>query len=355
MEEDIINEIKVNDLDEINIVNSDIIPVNLLDEFKKSICQIIIGGGLGTGFLIKLLIKKKFHYYCITCAHVIEQKSIKSNKKIKINYNYNKKGHKKLEINLNEKERFIREYLYLGVDATVVEILEKEIDKDCFFFVDKDNFDILKDFKNNIEKYKNKSIFIFQIPKDLSYSCGKIISNKNLTKFYHSSSTISGSSGSPILLYAKDKIYIIGIHQGGNNVINKNIGNYIDSVLESLKEKRDFLRIEEFIGEIIENGGKKGKAFISENEYYIGDIMNSRPHGKGTLFRNNKIVYFGDFINGKFEGKGTLYYENGEHYIGEFKNNFIEGKGKLYYGNNEIKYDGYFKEGKYDGEGIYLL
>lgn len=218
MEEDIINEIKVNDLNEINIDNSDIIPVNLLDEFKKSICQIIIGKGIGTGFLIKLLIKKKFHYYCITCAHVIEQKSIKSNQEIQINYNYNKQEYKILKIKLNEKERFIREYLYLDVDATVVEILEEEIDKDCFFFLDKDNFDILNDFKNNIEKYINKSIFIFQIPKDLGYSSGKIISSEDLTKYSHSSSTESGSSGSPILIYTNKKLILLEYIKGEKQI-----------------------------------------------------------------------------------------------------------------------------------------
>ena len=115
--------------------------------------------------------------------------------------------------------------------------------------------------------------------------------------------------------------------------------------------------IDGFRGELIENGRKKGKINIYKNEhyigYYIGDIMYSRPHGKGTLYRkNNTIRYFGDFVNGKFEGKGTLKYKNGERYTGEFKNDNREGKGILYYSNDKMKYDGYFKEDKYDGEGI---
>jgi hypothetical protein len=198
MEDDIIYEINTDsniydDDDEININNSDIIPMNLLDEFKKSICKIIVGGGAGTGFLVKLKNKKNFIYYCITCEHVITKKCIESKKEIEIDYNYNNKKFEMLKINLDEKKRFIRSYQYLGVDATVVQIFENEINDAYFYFLEKDNFNIAKDFKNDIGKFKNRPIFIFQIPNNyLSYSTGKITSNRNLTCFYHSSSTIPG-------------------------------------------------------------------------------------------------------------------------------------------------------------------
>jgi hypothetical protein len=104
-----------------------------------------------------------------------------------------------------------------------------------FYFLEKDNFNIAKDFKNDIGKFKNRRIFVFQIPNNyLSYSTGKITSNRNLTCFYHSSSTIPGSSGSPILIYANNKINIIGIHRAGDNKTKLNIGNYIESLLDSL-------------------------------------------------------------------------------------------------------------------------
>ena len=354
MEDDLTNEININisDDDEININNSDIIPMNLLDEFKKSICKIIVGGGSGTGFLVKLKNKKNFIYYCITCEHVITKKCIESKKEIEIDYNYNNKKFEMLKINLDGEKRFIRRYQYLGVDATAVQIFENEIDDTYFYFLEKDNFNIAKDFKNDIGKFKNRPIFIFQIPNNyLSYSTGKITSNRNLTCFYHSSSTIPGSSGSPILIYANNKINIIGIHRAGDNKTKLNIGNYIESLLDSLVSNRIYMDIENFTGELIENGGRKGRLVMNENEYYVGDIMNSIPHGKGALYKNNMIKYFGDFINGKYEGKGTLYYSNGEHYKGNFKNNKREGEGKLYRKNEEIQYDGEFKDDKYDGHG----
>jgi hypothetical protein len=146
-------------------------------------------------------------------------------------------------------------------------------------------------------------------------------------------------------------INIIGIHRAGDNKTKLNIGNYIESLLDSLISNRIYMDIENFTGELIENGGRKGKLVMNENEYYVGDIMNSIPHGKGTLYSNKKIIYFGDFINGKYEGNGTLYYSNGEHYTGNFKNNKREGEGKLYRKNEEIQYDGEFKDDKYDGHG----
>ena len=61
-----------------------------------------------------------------------------------------------------------------------------------------------------------------------------------------------------------------------------------------------------------------------EKEYYI--IQN--------------IKFEGDFINGKFEGNGKYIWENGEYYIGQWKNGLFHGKGIEYYSNGNIKNEG---------------
>ena len=56
MEEDIENEISTN---EVQMHDSYMIPVEVLNEFQKCICNIKIEKGLGTGFLVKILRKEK--------------------------------------------------------------------------------------------------------------------------------------------------------------------------------------------------------------------------------------------------------------------------------------------------------
>ena len=97
-----------------------------------------------------------------------------------------------------------------------------------------------------MEFLKDNDIFILQYPNgnDLSFSYGKILSlNDNYMN--HSSSTLNGSSGSPIIRRSKDN-YEIGLHFGGNknnkynlatkfNIILKDISNEIFCVYNTQK------------------------------------------------------------------------------------------------------------------------
>ena len=46
--------------------------------------------------------------------------------------------------------------------------------------------------------------------------------------------------------------------------------------------------------------------------------------------------------------------DNGSYYIGQFKNDLKNGKGVEYYKNGNIKYEGEFIDGKFDGNGKYF-
>jgi len=153
------------------------------------------------------------------------------------------------------------------------------------------------------------------------------------------------------------------------------------------------------------------KKYFDESDklLYDGEIYNKKYHGIGKLyFPNGNLEYEGDFINNNFHGNGNLYYIDGNlRYVGEFINNKAHGNGKvynndgsiiyvgnfhrhtwyegeiseslphgkgklyfvdmeyagfncynlswLYFRNIGLRYEGMFKEGKYDGEGVLFI
>ena len=163
--------------------------------------------------------------------------------------------------------------------------------------------------------------------------------------------------------------------------------------LEFINENVEYIYVGEFA-----NGVKQGKCNLSskDNKYnYEGDWLNDKFEGFGTLF-NQEEKYNGKFKEGKYHGEGNLYKKNGEQYIGEFNNgifvkgkikfnngdsyegniinNLMEGKALYKYKNGDIfkgtfikgkkkfgsltfnegknKYEGYFENDKFSGEGI---
>ena len=98
-----------------------------------------------------------------------------------------------------------------------------------------------------------------------------------------------------------------------------------------------------------------GKYTFPNGDYYIGDLKNGLPDGKGIRYTpDGKIRYKGDFVNGCSQGIGKLIWENGEYYEGAYVNNKRHGKGKVFYSNGKVKYDGDFANDKYDGYGQYI-
>ena len=155
----------------------------------------------------------------MTSEHIINSEMIENKKSVDILYE-NKK--KKLTIELNKNERIIRTFLDKNIDATIIEILKKDKIKEDYFLSPCDGKDYDSDYKNLI----NKEIQITQFPKgeNLSLSKGKILKIKG-NRFSHDASTLSGSSGGPIVLFGKEKV--IGIHKGGNEAKSKNYGDLI--------------------------------------------------------------------------------------------------------------------------------
>ena len=371
-----------------------------LNKFKKYICRVIIDEKMfSIGTLLKIE-KGKEQFYCLlTCEQLIREYLINTPTEIEIKYNYisNTRESIKVSIKLDDTNRFIKTYKYLGIDAAIVQIFpDKDEIKEEFFFEYKLFDDIVKDnYKELLKKY----IHIFYYPgvgDTLNPSTGEFLEIYEINGFLHNSSTESGSSGSPILYYYNNSFIILGIHieqkdteklkgkidtelKDGETI---NMGNFIYPIINCLKKdniifiKDMFFKSLKFTGDIIENE-QKGELYILNNEskkydkIYVGELSHFELNGKGIIYRikngiskedlsnsmkNKNIekfkIYCGDFKEEKYNGNGIVYYNNEEtdFYKGEFKNNLRNGKGK-YYENNKLVYEGEFKDDQYDGKG----
>ena len=86
---------------------------------------------------------------------------------------------------------------------------------------------------------------------------------------------------------------------------------------------------------------------------YIVYWDNGRQFKKGKLFDfNNNLIYDGEYKKGLKDGNGVYYYSNGEKYEGKFCEGVREGKG-IFYWKDGTKWEGYFKNDEMNGEGIF--
>ena len=382
-----------NVINEVLVRNSRLEQIDFFVKACNSVCKIFIYDTMevGSGFFIKVEKKNETFYCLISCEHVL--RSIYINEKKNINVSF-KNQNKSIDICLDDSKRFIREYTYMNIDATVVEIKPQDnIDQKYFLSF---NIDYLKNF-NDLE---NKNIFIIQYPLGgpLNKSEGKILSlDKYQKSLTYNASTDSGSSGSPIFL--ENTSLVIGLHKQGflnkKRTVGENYGNFIGPIICSLMDNETYITFGEKKDYIIFQGEIKmkdnslelfGKHFLSEGIYffgkkigqmeikeegeeiethnniiiydnnliYIGKYDNFQSFGEGIIKINNKIYYKGEFAFDKKEGNGTLYFDNGNYYIGKFNNDKMEGEGTIYNKDNNILYNGEFVNGKKCGNGTLI-
>ena len=65
-------------------------------------------------------------------------------------------------------------------------------------------------------------------------------------------------------------------------------------------------------------------------DYYEGDFLNGKRHGKGVYKYQSGNIYEGDFVEGRKEGYGIFYFKERneiETYEGMWLNDMAEGKG----------------------------
>ena len=76
---------------------------------------------------------------------------------------------------------------------------------------------------------------------------------------------------------------------------------------------------------------------------YVGELVNDKPHGKGTITYENGDSYEGEWKEGKKHGKGTLTTSAGGKYEGEWKEGKKHGQGTLFFDDGS-KAVGEFRE-----------
>lgn len=96
----------------------------------------------------------------------------------------------------------------------------------------------------------------------------------------------------------------------------------------------------------------KGKDIRSDGSTYIGDFLNGRAHGIGTIKFANGNLYEGTLKNGTLNGRGVLTWVNGDHYEGDFVDGKRTGKGWIAAASGD-RYEGDWIEERRTGNGIY--
>jgi len=204
--------------------------IKITEQMKYSVCKIYKIGANGTGFLCNMPYNSVKKPFLITNNHVLNEKDIEINKKIKISFN-------------NDKI-----YKYLLIDKTRITLTNKDLDFTIIEIKNKDNINLnnILELDENInigeeyinEKYTNESIYSLHYPKggNIVASFG-LIKGINSNKIKHSCCTEDGSSGAPILLLKDFKVF--GIHYGFKKNLILNEGTLIKSVKLELNPNKE--------------------------------------------------------------------------------------------------------------------
>lgn len=100
-----------------------------------------------------------------------------------------------------------------------------------------------------------------------------------------------------------------------------------------------------------------GEFTYADSSSYYGIWKNGKREGRGNLTKKDKSILYGNWVNDEFIGKGTIIYPNKDRYEGEINNQLPNGKGILFYDNFNYKdkttLEGNFINGKINGPGEY--
>lgn len=115
--------------------------------------------------------------------------------------------------------------------------------------------------------------------------------------------------------------------------------------------------VERLLAVNLVTGAKKGMLKIGGNTY-VGEYKDGKPNGSGTMkFAEDDSLrrksYKGDWKDGKPDGIGTMwYYDGNKMYKGSWKDGLPHGRGEMK--SFTGFYQGWFKNGKRDGQGTWV-
>ena len=151
-----------------------------------------------------------------------------------------------------------------------------------------------------------------------------------------------------------------------SDIVKKNKNKYYEvmgNIIEQLKVEKDYPKMELkfisddfFIGILDENNELplKGGLYTSIGDFYIGEFVNGKKEGYGTIIYSNGTKYEGIFKNDKHDGFGRLSQTDGEMFVGEWKEGKINGNGMRQHSNGD-RYIGNYINNIRNGKGHYIF
>jgi len=203
----------------------------IINQTKRCLCKIILykGGqsGHSTGFFCAFPFPDNVNRLpvLITNNHVLDQNDISINKKISFSLNNDIK-HYSIIIDKSRKA-----YTNETFDITIIEIKETDNLDISLLEIDEDIFN------SPLKFFIQKDIYLIQYPesKISEASPGIIKFIKEDYNLGHICQTEKGSSGSPIINIANYKV--LGIHKGGSQNLNLNLGTFIKGAIDEFNKK----------------------------------------------------------------------------------------------------------------------
>ena len=151
-----------------------------------------------------------------------------------------------------------------------------------------------------------------------------------------------------------------------SDIVKKKKNKYYEvmgNIIEQLKIEKDYPKMELkfisddfFIGILDENNELplKGGLYTSIGDFYIGEFVNGKKEGYGTIIYSNGTKYEGIFKNDKHDGFGRLSQTDGEMFVGEWKEGKINGNGMRQHSNGD-RYIGNYINNIRNGKGHYIF
>ena len=131
---------------------------DFISSISKSIVKLNIQDKTFSGFLIKFFKEDKDFFSLLTVGESISSDMIKKFEDFKFYYDNETKIKK---ISLNKSERFIKNFSDIGVNSTVIEIIQAdEIDKDYILLP-------VINYTSEFNELKNEEIYIVHFPKGI--------------------------------------------------------------------------------------------------------------------------------------------------------------------------------------------
>lgn len=250
--------------------------IEIIDkQMKNNVCKIYTNKGHGTGFICKFLYKNETIKVLITCNHVLGKEELNVGKTIKFSFNEEKKPKR---IRIDKDRKIFTDHL---LDTTIIQIKDEDKIDENYLELDEN---ILK--KDCIyESYVKQPIYILEIPDNKMYASFGIVDYINKDIIVHKCSTNAGASGSPILSLSNNKI--IGVHRGGKEKKEANIGILLYKSLEEFKKLIKKKKINDIQ---INNNLKKQNEIKDFVMVYDNENFPKREIPRNNNFRNSNAI-----------------------------------------------------------------